>query len=233
MTTFGTWEQQFLAALRVRDIGDPAIGAALAEVEAHCARSGQTPYDAFGSPREYAASLTFPAEAAVSGRPSVATIVLGACAIAGLWVFPDAAGALLRGDDTMDIPQGWLLAGAALALVLAVAKAAIRRAVTQPALAYLMLFGAILSVLMPMVLWSDPALTSAPLIPALVSGALLVGGSLALIWWPEREPDSLVMDPITGRAQGASLTRVTRFAPVLFLAVAGVLTLLAWQNPPR
>ena len=52
MTTFGTWEQQFLAALRVRDIGDPAIGAALAEVEAHCARSGQTPYDAFGSPRE-------------------------------------------------------------------------------------------------------------------------------------------------------------------------------------
>lgn len=53
------WEQQFVLALRSREVSGTAVGAALAEVESHCADTGQTAQEAFGPPLAYAASLDF------------------------------------------------------------------------------------------------------------------------------------------------------------------------------
>ncbi len=48
------WRDAFLVQLRMRDVRGTAIGDAIAEVDAHCAESGQEPAEAFGDPRQYA-----------------------------------------------------------------------------------------------------------------------------------------------------------------------------------
>lgn len=51
------WRQDLVLALRLRDVPGVRIGEVLAEVEAHCADSGQGPGEAFGDPDAYAAEL--------------------------------------------------------------------------------------------------------------------------------------------------------------------------------
>lgn len=54
-----SWRDDFVMALRLRDVPGAAIGDALAEVEAHCADAGQTAEHAFGPAAGYAASLPY------------------------------------------------------------------------------------------------------------------------------------------------------------------------------
>ncbi len=51
------WAQAFVVELRLRGVRGPAIGAALAEVEAHCSESGESAGEAFGDPTAYAVAL--------------------------------------------------------------------------------------------------------------------------------------------------------------------------------
>ena len=51
------WAESFLLELRLRRVDGRRIGAALAEVEAHCAESGESARDAFGDPATYAVEL--------------------------------------------------------------------------------------------------------------------------------------------------------------------------------
>ncbi len=56
-TTAAEWQRRFVSELRAKDVPGTVIGDALAEVDAHCADSGQRPLDAFGDPETYAASV--------------------------------------------------------------------------------------------------------------------------------------------------------------------------------
>jgi len=49
-----TWCEDLLLALRVRDVPGTCIGEVLAEVQSHVAETGESPREAFGTPREYA-----------------------------------------------------------------------------------------------------------------------------------------------------------------------------------
>lgn len=48
------WCEDFVLELRLRDVPGPEIGECLAEVEGHCAETGETPEQAFGDPVGYA-----------------------------------------------------------------------------------------------------------------------------------------------------------------------------------
>lgn len=51
------WCGDFVLELRLRDVPGPVIGERLAEVEGHCAETGETPCEAFGAPTDYAARM--------------------------------------------------------------------------------------------------------------------------------------------------------------------------------
>ncbi|WP_119697731.1 hypothetical protein [Microbacterium halotolerans] len=63
-TTDDTWIEQFTVELRLRRVRGQAIGDAIASVRELLADSGQGAEEAFGSAREYAASLDLPAMSA-------------------------------------------------------------------------------------------------------------------------------------------------------------------------
>ena len=48
------WCEDFVVELRLRDVPGPVIGERLAEIEGHCAETGETPEQAFGDPVGYA-----------------------------------------------------------------------------------------------------------------------------------------------------------------------------------
>lgn len=54
------WAGDFIVELRLRGVCGPDIGAALAEVDSHCAESGESADEAFGDAGEYARSLGLP-----------------------------------------------------------------------------------------------------------------------------------------------------------------------------
>ncbi|MGO1410956.1 MULTISPECIES: hypothetical protein [unclassified Microbacterium] len=60
-TTDDTWIEQFTVELRLRRVHGPAIGDAIASVRELLSDSGQGAEEAFGSARDYAASLDLPA----------------------------------------------------------------------------------------------------------------------------------------------------------------------------
>lgn len=51
------WCGDFVLELRLRDVPGPVIGERLAEVEGHCAETGETPREAFGTATDYAARM--------------------------------------------------------------------------------------------------------------------------------------------------------------------------------
>ncbi len=57
-TTLASYRQELIVALRLKDVPGDRIGEIVAEVESHVADTGEHPSEAFGAPRDYAATLT-------------------------------------------------------------------------------------------------------------------------------------------------------------------------------
>jgi hypothetical protein len=55
--THHAWCSDFVLELRLRDVPGPVIGDRLAEVEGHCADTGEAPSQAFGDPTDYATRI--------------------------------------------------------------------------------------------------------------------------------------------------------------------------------
>jgi hypothetical protein len=91
-----TYRRDLIVALRMREVPGDRIGEIVAEVESHVTDTGEDPMDAFGRPRDYAASLT-----SVYGRRRP-------------W--------LLLGLSLLGAASGWLLATGVFGLVSGVAK---------------------------------------------------------------------------------------------------------------
>ena len=66
------WRDNFVIALKLRNISGSQIGDALAQVDAHCTDSGEAPEEAFGDPVAYAthvAEQVRPVDLALSMSP--------------------------------------------------------------------------------------------------------------------------------------------------------------------
>jgi hypothetical protein len=105
------WAEAFLLELRLRGVDGRGIGAALAEVEAHCAESGESAHDAFGDPTAYAVALAPDGAVALDWRGELVPSVLG---LSGMMLALGAVGASRAGT------QVELTTGLVLVVVLAV-----------------------------------------------------------------------------------------------------------------
>jgi hypothetical protein len=94
------WTDEFVLALRLRDVTGNQIGDALALVESFCADSGESAQDAFGPASAYAASLTVatgagsPTPSSVRASSLIARNVVGVVAVV---VTSSAVAAWVRG----------------------------------------------------------------------------------------------------------------------------------------
>jgi hypothetical protein len=101
--TVTDYRQSLVLHLRLQEVPADRIGEIVAEVESHVAETGEAPAEAFGSPREYARSLTD--EHRKPPRWWTATTLVLAAA-AG-WLIGQGAFAVLL-DETWLGRSGWL-----------------------------------------------------------------------------------------------------------------------------
>lgn len=181
------WDREFLLLLRLRGIDGVRIGEALAEVEAHCARSGHTPREAFGDPVGYASSLRV-----LSPRttPWTKTVILPVLVlVVGVNL---ALGALLKWTDGVAITLG-LIASLVVFVVFVAMLITWLSTVLRSRAAYVAWFGAGFALMVvPPLFFRHPLITVHPLI-ALSLGLLFVG--LGLLAVRQIPPDPIV-DPL-------------------------------------
>ncbi|MBX6748877.1 MAG: hypothetical protein IRY85_04265 [Micromonosporaceae bacterium] len=229
MTSDG-WREAFVVELRLREVPGPQIGEALAEVDAHCVDSGQTPAEAFGDPVDYAAR-----RAAGLGKvppaqqmPWWRTAWRSAATVAG------TLGVLSGVDATAHGHAGEVTLGALLTIVLAPALiVAAAQLVLRPGLRHrtgwlLSAFTAcIATAIVPSLLWSQVVL-QIPGPAILAAGVVLLGAA----WWrlvSGRGFDDRVVDPRSGRERHpvpAWFVIAVRFGLIAFLAVVVLVVVL-------
>jgi hypothetical protein len=190
------WRDAFVLELRLRGVPGTVIGEALAEVDAHCADSGQTPAEAFGDPVRYAAQRAGDiAGPTALGRTTLRAWWIQTAAIVGaegLWL--GLTGLLDRGQA--QIRLGDLLTVIVLPPVLAVIVALAfrpgmgRRLSVMVALAFAVAIGAAVGspLLWPRVVVEAPALI------LILVGVVGLGAAL----WPilaERHRPDPITDP--------------------------------------
>ena len=225
------WARAFLVELRLRGIAGHHIGAALAEVEAHCAESGESARDAFGDPVAYADALELPvAPEEPAGRRGEQ--LSSAVGLGGMLTTLAAVGAW-QGDGPVEVTTGSV---AVLALVLAGAVLLVRhaermlRAVVEHwwvAMAYAVVP---VAVFVGVLLLGRQVVLTVPWAPVLGLGlALLVGSTVLAL-----RSRGWVADPVVGpaAAQGAgtladsALARVaSQVGPWLFPALTALMCL--------
>lgn len=198
------WSQAFLLELRLRGVDGRRIGAALAEVEAHCAESGESARSAFGDPEAYAADLApTPAPASPDLTRDAATLVLG---LAGMLLTLAAVGAWSSGTE-VELTTGFLAVSAlaVLGTVLVVRLAdPLLRAVVKHWWVAVVCGGVPLALFVAVLVTWRETVVSAPVLPSLVVGLALLAVHTALTL---RGPD--LADPVVG-PEGAGGTGTMR-----------------------
>lgn len=194
------WRDNLVTELRLRGLPGRRIGEALAEVDAHCADSGQTPDDAFGEPKAYAESLL--AVHAATPGPGFVTRVLrptwqSFATLAGVLAFLDGVDAVAHGQPA-EVTAGQLTAVAAgtilfpFVITMVLSPGVFRR---RPLLAAAVLVPTWLIAGLVAV-WKQPVAHPAGWF-LLLTGLFL----LAAAWWPitsERMFADRIIDPRTG-----------------------------------
>ena len=203
----------------MRDISGPRIGEILAEVDTHCADSGEEPREAFGDPIAYARSFEFPAPAP-RGQLVARALVGGFAAAAGaLALLAGVNGIAHHTNGTVKVGDLVAVGAATVALgVFATVRRSGRLLTALPAVAMVAIFA-------PIMLLRTPAFH-------LPGWTLLLGGLslLTVALWRNvtgRIPKDPVLDPRTGAdavpAPRWLLPLVTWILPVA-LIIAAVLT---------
>jgi hypothetical protein len=184
------WRQTLLMELRMRNIPGARIGEIMAEVDSHCADSGEDPRDAFGDPLTYARSLDVPRP----NRPR--QVVRGAvqafAGLGGIFGLLEGGTALIDGDPAV-VSAGYVTAAVMAACAMA-ALLLLRRAAALPAV----VLAGMLGVALPATLWRTPvAELPAGLVTAAGAGLFLAGFWSTMFARPDGD---LVVDPRTGTA---------------------------------
>ncbi len=111
--TITTYRESLIMALRLKDVPGDRIGQIVAEVESHVADTGESPTEAFGTPRDYATHLTAGHRRDPWWHTALGALLAG---IAG-WFLAQGALSILLGETYLGQP-GWLWL--ALGLIIAV-----------------------------------------------------------------------------------------------------------------
>ena len=232
------WSDRFAREAYQRLIPGPRIGDALAEVDAHCADSGQSPQEAFGDPVSYAETVARGQPCAVRDRRRRLPWLYGVKALAtltGVLCVLDGADAAVHGTRA-SVTAGELAAvgfgTAAVVLIIATVLRPGRRRPGRLATAVAIAAG-LSTVMWPQSLWPGAVIGA--------SGLALLGVGLVLLtwtWWSSatrRIFDDRIVDPRTG----ANRYPVPRWLPaavrwaVPAVVLCAVLLILIVPGPPH
>lgn len=202
------WTGDFIVELRLHGVAGEDIGAALAEVDSHCAESGESAAEAFGDAGEYARSLGLPetdqqATTAVLRR-TLPTLVQ----LVGMVTVTTAAPAIAAGE-AMSVSVGALVS--ALVLVAVILALGLWPEKTLGALvgprwkAAVIAPSALVLIVAPTILLRQELL-AAPAGPSLAAGAVvLLAGvlwDLVLVRREARDPEQdMLLTPWDGAAE--------------------------------
>ena len=206
------WSEAFLLELRLRGVAGTQIGAALAEVEMHCAESGETAYAAFGDARSYATALDLPAspDQSVSLREELPSVVLG---LGGMLLTLAAVGAWRSGTG-VHVTAGSVAVLAILlvgvTLVVRFAAPLMRALATRAWLAIVFAVAPVALFVGVLLLFGQTVLLTLPMAPALAVGLLALGANTFLAL---RRAGSLE-DPVVAPPQAGGVGTL-KTSPVL------------------
>lgn len=120
------WREDFIRALRVRQISGADIGDALAQVESYCLESRESADEAFGDATDYAQSLSLRPCATVSAAIPRGYLLRAAASLAGMLLVVAAVAGAVAGTRTgaglVVTLGGVLAAGIVVAVVLRVVR---------------------------------------------------------------------------------------------------------------
>lgn len=175
------WAEAAILELRLLGVSGERVGAALAEVDAHCVDSGEPAAEAFGDPVAYARSLELPGDdasragVAVAALPSVLQ-TFGMLAV--LWSVP-----ALRRGEAVDVSTGavgmLLMFGAVVAVIVVWSTPVLRLVVARPLVALAAGAGAIAATVTPLLLGRG-TLVSTPGWLTLLTGVVALG--VGVVW---------------------------------------------------
>ncbi|RYV49916.1 hypothetical protein [Pengzhenrongella frigida] len=145
----GAWAEDFVLELRLLGVAGDRIGAALTEVESHCADSSEGAPDAFGDAVTYARSLDLPVDDDESPRAVLRALAPTAVQLAGMFILSWSFGPALSGgplEITVGHLAGAIVAALAIAMVVRVADPALRLLVRHPVRAGFLLWAWLVAV---------------------------------------------------------------------------------------
>ncbi len=223
------WRDAFVLRARLRDVPGPRIGEALAEVETHCAESGETPAEAFGDPVRYAQALADqlppPARNPRLGWARVA--LAGAAGIGAVSLLLSGVAAVSH-DEPATISTGTfgsVLVGVGFVVgFFAVAERASARGLRW-LLPPLIALGLVLTAL-PTILLRDSGFTSSGWVAIAAAGILFAVAWLAL---GRTTGADRIVDPRTGAEPTLApkwVLAVARYGPAAMLLAAVALVIL-------
>ena len=225
------WRDTFITQARLHYVSGPRIGQALAEIDTHCADSGQSPTEAFGDPVDYARALAvdLPPDAfgdmrrlpGFSALLAVATIGGVLFLLEGVDAVAHATRAVVTAGELASIVAGVIM----ITIIDAVILRPGRRKIPAPmAIAVAVGIGLIF---LPQVIWKQTVVEVGGWV-LLTVGVLL----LAFTWWPKALRlfrNDQIVDPRTGDEPfpvPRVISMVNRWCLPAFLLVAVLLIVL-------
>ncbi|HET9658282.1 MAG TPA: hypothetical protein VFP72_23220, partial [Kineosporiaceae bacterium] len=172
------WREALVLQLRLARVRGDRIGEVLAEVESHCAESGESPAEAFGDAEDYARKVVAnrPPEDLVPEIRPHRLVGLALDVMIGIPTLLSAVDGLAH-HRPAEFSVGQVVS-LGCALVLSLAALGLPWLLGQrKAMLGGLLWLALMLVTAPVALWREPAVRL-PALPVLVVGAVLVGTSL-------------------------------------------------------
>lgn len=227
------WAEAFVIELRLLDVPGAALGAALAEVESHCAESGEPAAEAFGNPVAYARSLDLPVEA--DGRWEVVKVLGPATAqFLGLLLLGWGGSAVVLAGraggaaPSVDVTAGMLAMiaafGAAILLFYRFSSRVLRTILERPLVSFFALAGG-MAVLVVVPVLLGGVLVTLPAWPVAVAGGLVLAAGT--VWGAVQARRGTLDDPIVSPLPGAPQDGPERRSRLLSATVTWVVPAFA------
>ncbi|GAA3711962.1 hypothetical protein GCM10022377_26760 [Zhihengliuella alba] len=201
------WAGDLILELRLLGVDGSRIGDVLAEVDSHCAESGEGAAGAFGDPVAYARSLDLPSEEDSAGdmlRAVVPVLIQTLGMLLLLWSFTD-----WRRGGVFEITAGGTLLAVAMVVesvaIGLLAQRLLRFMVSHPVLTVAGFMLNTAAVAVPAVLWDD-VVAELPPVWGLVLGVLALLGGLAWQFIGRtglQTPEDPIESPLSGTDVGA------------------------------
>lgn len=172
------WAEAFIVELRLQEVAGKNVGAALAEVNSHCAEAEESAQEVFGDPVTYAKSLQLPEE---RPRSMFLRLLPTAVQIIGFMTLIQASPSYIPGDPVVVTAGDLGMWGILVAVVVMMAwqvRPFMTLVARRPVIATLGLAAIVIVMVFPVLLWRQPV-AELPVVGAIIfGGAFLVVGTV-------------------------------------------------------